>query len=68
MLSYIADLDKRFFCCIVAFTDRHGLYAYAKRLSASGDGHLYLYLSVGLMLAHSQGQGTIQFNVSEFSG
>lgn len=66
MLSYIADLDKRFFCCIVAFTDRHGLYAYAKRLSASGDGHLYLYLSVGLMLAHSQGQALFNLMLVSF--
>lgn len=66
MLSYVADLDKRMFCHIVSFTQRHGLYAYAKRVSASGDGHMYLYLSVGLMLTHAQGQTLFNLLLASF--
>lgn len=44
MLSYITDLDKRMFYRIVDLSQRHGVYAWAKRISATGDGHVYLYL------------------------
>lgn len=66
MLSYIADLDKRMFYRIVAFTQRHGFYDWAKRISATGDGHVYLYLSVGLMLTHSQGQSLFNLLLASF--
>ncbi|MCU8021342.1 MULTISPECIES: phosphatase PAP2 family protein [unclassified Shewanella] len=66
MLSYVADLDKRMFCHIVSFTQHYGLYARAKRVSASGDGHVYLYLSVGLMLTHAQGQALFNLMLASF--
>jgi undecaprenyl-diphosphatase len=66
MLSYVADLDKRMFCHMVSFTQRHGLYRHAKRMSASGDGHVYLYLSVGLMLTHAQGQALFNLMLVSF--
>ncbi|TVL14211.1 phosphoesterase [Shewanella xiamenensis] len=66
MLSYIADLDKRMFYRIVDLSQRHGVYAWAKRISATGDGHVYLYLSVGLMLTHSQGQNLFNLLLASF--
>lgn len=66
MLSYIADLDKRMFYRIVIFTQRHGFYDWAKRISATGDGQMYLYLAVGLMLTHSQGQSLFNLLLASF--
>lgn len=66
MLSYVADLDKRMFLHVVSFTQRHDLYVNAKRVSASGDGHVYLYLSLGLMLTHAQGQALFNLMLASF--
>ncbi|MCE9685940.1 phosphatase PAP2 family protein [Shewanella sp. AS16] len=56
MFDYIRALDRQGFCFIAGMTHKHGLHSLGLRLSASGDGHLYLYLSVGLLLTQAQGQ------------
>ncbi|MFB2641199.1 phosphatase PAP2 family protein [Shewanella bicestrii] len=66
MLSYITDLDKRMFYRIVGLSQRHGVYDWAKRISATGDGHVYLYLAVGLMLTHAQGQNLFNLLLASF--
>ncbi|MCH1930189.1 phosphatase PAP2 family protein [Shewanella sp. A25] len=66
MLSQIRDLDKRLFCLIVTLSQKHHFYPKARCISASGDGPLYLYLSVGLLLIHGQGQTFFNLMLASF--
>ncbi|WP_192021636.1 phosphatase PAP2 family protein [Shewanella sp. WPAGA9] len=51
----IANLDKLLFCHILTFCREHKLNQFAKQISATGDGHIYVYLAVGLLFLHPQG-------------
>lgn len=66
MLNRVADLDKRLFFQLLELTRRHGFQARAQRISASGDGHIYVYLSVGLLLSHPQGQSLFNLMLASF--
>lgn len=55
-----ASLDKWLFCYVLNVSRQYGLTPLAIRVSRSGDGPAYLYLSVSLLLFHSQ--GTVFFN------
>lgn len=52
----ISQLDKYLFYWIVQFSRDNGLSNAAKRVSVTGDGHYYVYLSVGLLFFHPNGQ------------
>ncbi|QYJ78513.1 phosphatase PAP2 family protein [Shewanella acanthi] len=66
MLSYINDLDKRLFFLVVDLSQKHRCNNLAKRISATGDGPLYLYFSVGLLLTHGQGQAFFNLMLASF--
>ncbi|QSX36883.1 MULTISPECIES: phosphatase PAP2 family protein [Shewanella] len=66
MKDKIAELDKRGYRLIVDISREHGLEPLALRISASGDGPLYLYLFVGLLLTHSQGQSLFNLALVAF--
>ncbi|WP_416384834.1 phosphatase PAP2 family protein [Shewanella sp. TC10] len=51
----IATLDKMLFCHILTFCRDHKLTDFAKKVSATGDGHYYVYMAVGLLFLHPQG-------------
>lgn len=55
MLTLLAGFDRRGFQLIHGGARRHGLDRSAMLVSASGDGPLYLYLSVILLLFEAQG-------------
>ncbi|MDO6620866.1 MULTISPECIES: phosphatase PAP2 family protein [unclassified Shewanella] len=55
MAMTISALDKFVFCHIITFCRTHELTPLAKRISASGDGHYYVYMAVGLLFLHPQG-------------
>ncbi|WP_372872196.1 phosphatase PAP2 family protein [Shewanella sp.] len=55
MLTYLTELDRRGFQLIHGKASRHGFQRSALRVSATGDGPFYLYLSVGLLLFDSYG-------------
>ena len=52
----ISQLDKYLFYWVVQFSRDNQLSAIAKRVSATGDGHYYVYLSVALLFFHPNGQ------------
>lgn len=56
MFESIAKLDRQVFAVINGFGHKHQLHAKAKIISASGDGPSYLYLCIGLLLLHQQGE------------
>jgi undecaprenyl-diphosphatase len=56
MKMNISQLDKYWFYWIVQFSRDNGLNQAAKRVSATGDGHYYVYLSVALLFFHPNGQ------------
>ncbi len=55
MTFNIATLDKLLFCRILTFCRDHKLTDFAKKVSATGDGHFYVYIGVGLLFLHPQG-------------
>lgn len=54
------ELDKWLFCYLLQQSEHYRLIPLAKRLSATGDGAAYVYLSVCLLIFHPQ--GTTFFN------
>ena len=55
MTISITTLDKFLFCHILTFCREHQLTNLAKKISATGDGHYYVYIAVGLLFFHPQG-------------
>ncbi|MCZ4337261.1 phosphatase PAP2 family protein [Shewanella colwelliana] len=56
MFESIAKLDRQIFTLINDFGCKHRLSVTARLVSKSGDGPIYLYLSVCLLLVHPSGQ------------
>lgn len=56
MFEPIAKLDRQVFAVINGFGNKHHLCCKAKMVSASGDGPIYLYLCVGLLLVNQNGE------------
>ncbi|MGX9459869.1 phosphatase PAP2 family protein [Shewanella sp. A14] len=56
MKMSIGQLDRYVFYWIVQFSRNNSLCQAAKRVSATGDGHYYVYFSVALLFFHSNGQ------------
>tara|TARA_R110002050_G_scaffold83858_1_gene179114 strand:- start:2955 stop:3482 length:528 start_codon:yes stop_codon:yes gene_type:complete len=62
----ISQLDKYCFYWIVQFSRDNGLNVAAKRVSATGDGHYYAYLSVALLFLHPNGQHFFNLALGSF--
>ncbi|UJF21906.1 phosphatase PAP2 family protein [Shewanella sp. OMA3-2] len=56
MMNLITKVDQYLFYSIIHFTREQHLSPTALKVSATGDGHWYAYLSVAVLLLHSQGQ------------
>ncbi|AZG71981.1 phosphatase PAP2 family protein [Shewanella livingstonensis] len=56
MKTSISQLDKYWFYWIVQFSRDNCLSKAAKQISATADGHYYVYLSVALLFFHPNGQ------------
>lgn len=55
-MNLITKVDQYLFYSIIHFTREQQLSPTALKVSATGDGHWYVYLSVAVLLSHSQGQ------------
>lgn len=66
MKMSINELDKYCFYWIVQFSRDNQLSPAAKRVSATGDGHYYVYLSVALLFLHPHGQSFFNLMLGSF--
>lgn len=66
MFDVIAKLDKQAFCAAARFTDKHQLTAMAFKISATGDGHYYLVMALGLLVSHANGQALFNLLLAGF--
>lgn len=66
MKMSISELDKYWFYWIVQFSRDNQLSPAAKRVSATGDGHYYVYLSVALLFFHPHGQQFFNLMLASF--
>ncbi|MGB6135371.1 MAG: phosphatase PAP2 family protein [Shewanella sp.] len=66
MKMNISELDKYCFYWIVQFSRDNHLSPAAKRMSATGDGHYYAYLSVALLFLHPHGQSFFNLMLGSF--
>lgn len=55
-MEHVAKVDRYFFYSIINITRKHKLSHCALQVSATGDGPLYVYLSVAILFGHSHGQ------------
>ncbi|MCL1142149.1 phosphatase PAP2 family protein [Shewanella gaetbuli] len=55
-MNLITKADQYLFYAIVDFTRKQDLSTAALKVSATGDGHFYVYLSVALLFLNHQGQ------------
>ncbi|AZQ12178.1 phosphatase PAP2 family protein [Shewanella khirikhana] len=67
MLTHLTELDRRGFQLIHGGASRHGLQRSSLLVSATGDGPLYLYLSIGLLLFDSQGNQLFRLALLAFA-
>ena len=66
MLKIINELDRNSFYWIVRQTERCGLKSMVRRVSASGDGHIYVLISLGCLLLHPKGQSLFNLLMMSF--
>lgn len=66
MFEPIAKLDGQVFAVINGFGNKYHLRSKAKIVSASGDGPVYLYLCVGLLLVNQQGEQVFNSALAAF--
>ncbi|MCL2918578.1 phosphatase PAP2 family protein [Shewanella litorisediminis] len=66
MLARLAEFDRCSYLLIVDGAREHGLNKPALLVSASGDGPLYIYLCVALMLFDSRGEELLRLALAAF--
>ncbi|QSX33379.1 phosphatase PAP2 family protein [Shewanella avicenniae] len=66
MLLQLADWDRRGFCQLLYLGRKYRLQPLALTLSASGNGPLYLYVSVVLLLLRDDGQHFFNLMLAAF--
>jgi len=66
MLTRIASLDRHYYQCVVRQGKAQGLHPLALRLSWSGNGPFYLYITVLCLLLDKQGESLLNMLVSAY--
>lgn len=66
MFDSVARLDRHIYFAVARFTHKHQLAKNAFTVSATGDGHCYLWLSVVLLLTQAQGQQFFNLMLASF--
>ncbi|QLE84077.1 MULTISPECIES: phosphatase PAP2 family protein [Shewanella] len=66
MFESVAKLDRHIYCQVTQIGLRHGLRPLAKRISSTGDGPMYLYISTVLLLLSHQGENFFGLALAAF--
>ncbi|WP_299805939.1 phosphatase PAP2 family protein [uncultured Shewanella sp.] len=66
MMTSITSFDRKLYYYVVQQGQQHGLQTLALRLSASGNGPVYLYLAVACLIIDSRGEALLNTMVAAY--